>query len=218
MKVIVIGCGRLGSEVAYLLYKHGNEVSIVDKCKSAFEILKPDFKGIINEGDALSQETLKRAGIENADAVAIATSSDAINLVVGRIAAEVYHVKNVVSRNFEPNFSELFEIFGLEVISGTNWGASRMEEMILNEKFRLMYSAGSGEVDYYEVIMPETFVGNLVSDLHPQPGSLAIVSVTRLGRSFIPALSDELEPGDHVHVSATHEGIEALRKIINLRK
>ncbi len=218
MKVIIVGCGRLGSELAYLLFRHGHEVSIIDKTKSAFEILKPDFKGLINEGDALSQEILKRAGIESADAVAVVTSSDAINLVVGRIATEVYRIQNVVARNFEPNLGELFEIFGLEVISGTSWGASRLEEMILNEKFRMMYSAGSGEVDYYEVIIPDSFDGNLIADLKPQSGSLAIASVTRLGKSFIPAPSDVLEAGDHVHVSATHEGIEALRKTIGLNK
>lgn len=58
MKVIIVGCGRLGSELAYLLFKHGNEVAIIDKDKTAFEILKPDFRGHIVEGDVLSQDVL----------------------------------------------------------------------------------------------------------------------------------------------------------------
>lgn len=218
MKVIIIGCGRLGSELAYLLYKHGNEVVIVDKDNGKFENLKPDFKGILIEGDALNQEILKRGGIESANAVAVVTSSDAINLVVGRVASQYYHVQNVVARNFEPNLSELFEVFGLEVISGTSWAASRLEEMILNEEFKLMFSFGSGEVDYYQLIVPADFTGNTVADLQIMPGMLSIASITRLGKSFIPIPQDALEAGDHLHVSATHEGIEALRKRFGLGK
>lgn len=212
MKVIIVGCGRLGSKLAYLLFKHGNEVVIIDKENAKFENLNPDFKGILIEGDALNQEILKRAGIESADAVAAVTSSDAINLVVGRVATQYYQISNVVARNFEPNLGELFSVFGLEVISGTSWAASRLEEMILNEEFKLMFSYGSGEVDYYQLIVPAKISGKTVGDLRVQPGMLSIASITRLGKSFIPTPADALEVGDHLHVSATHEGIEALRK------
>lgn len=216
MKVIIVGCGRLGSELAHLLYSHGNDVALIDKNETAFEKLKPDFKGIMIEGDALNQDILKRAGIENADALAVVTSSDSINLVVGRVAAKVYNIKNVVARNFEPNLSELFEIFGLEMISGTNWAASRLEEIILNEKFKLVYSIGNGEVDYYQLIVPPDFDGKTIAELEPLAGELAVASLTRLGKSFIPGQQEMLSAGDRLHVSATHRGIEALRLKLGL--
>ena len=211
MKVIILGCGRLGSELAYLLYQHGNEVSIIDLEESAFDILKPDFKGHLVEGDALSQEILRRAGIEKADALAAVTSVDAINLVIARVATEIYKIHNVVARNFEPSVGEIFELFELKVISGTSWGASRLEEMILNEQFKVVYSFGDGAVDYYQVNVPEHWIGKKVADLALIQGTSVLASITRLGKSFIPAADDELRPGDHLHISATHAGIEALR-------
>jgi branched-chain amino acid aminotransferase len=70
MKVIVVGCGRFGSELAYRLYKSGHEVAIVDAIPEAFNILPVDFRGRLIEGDALNQDVLHRAGIEHADALA----------------------------------------------------------------------------------------------------------------------------------------------------
>jgi len=211
MKVIIVGCGRLGSELAHLLHQHGNEVALIDLDESAFSILKPDFRGHLVEGDALSLDVLKRAGIETADAVAAVTSNDAINLVIGRIAKEIYNIRNVVARNFEPNIGELFEQFNLEVISGTSWGASRLEEMILNEQFKVVYSFGDGAVDYYQVIITKPWVGKKVSDLNMISNQCVLASITRCGKSFIPNTNDVFEEDDHLHFSATHEGIAALR-------
>jgi trk system potassium uptake protein TrkA len=212
MKVLIVGCGRLGSELAHLLHQHGNEVSIIDLEESAFDILKPDFKGHLVTGDACSQDVLKRAGIETADAVAAVTSSDSVNLVIGRVAKEFFNKKNVVARNFEPKVSEIFHFFNLEIISGTSWSASRLEEMILNEQFKVIYSFGDGAVDYYQVIVPENMVGKKVKDLELKPGEAILASITRSGRSFIPSMDDELEENDHLNFSATHTGIESLRK------
>ncbi|MBE0686397.1 MAG: TrkA family potassium uptake protein [Anaerolineaceae bacterium] len=212
MKVIIVGCGRLGSELAQLLFHHGNEVSIIDLEESAFEILKPDFRGHLVTGDALSQDVLKRAGIETAEAVAAVTSNDAINLVIGRVAKEIYNIHNVVARNFEPSVGEVFELFNLETISGTSWGASRLEEMILSEQFKVVYSFGDGAVDYYQVIVPENWIGKKVADLEQTPGQSLLVSITRYGKSFIPSMEDVLKADDHLHFSATHEGIKTLRQ------
>ena len=211
MKVLIVGCGRLGSELAHLLFEHKHEVSIIDLEKSAFNILKPDFRCHFVEGDALNQDVLKRAGIETADAVAAVTSNDSVNLVIGKVAHDIFNIKNVVARNFEPEIADLFEIFNLEVISGTSWGASRLEEMILNEQFKVVYSFGDGAVDYYQVIVPDHWIGKKVSDIHQQPGQSILVSITRFGKAFIPDMDDVFEAGDHLHFSATHFGIETIR-------
>ena len=212
MKVLVVGCGRLGSELAQLLFQHGNEVSIIDLEESAFDILKPSFKGRFVEGDALSQDILKRAGIESIDAVAAVTSDDATNLVIGRVAKEIFKIHNVVVRNFEPSVGKIFELFNLEMISGTSWSASLLEEMILDEQFKVVYSFGDGAVDFYQVIVPKQWVGKKVADLGQYPGQSVLASITRCGKSFIPNMEDVLESDDHLHFSATHAGIEALRQ------
>ncbi len=216
MKVLIVGCGRLGSELAHLLSEHGHEVAIIDLYEAEFGSLKPGFRAHLVAGDALSQDVLKRAGIETVDAVAVVTSVDAVNLVVGRIAKEIFNIRNVVARNFEPKVSEIFELFNLEVISGTNWGASRLEEMILNEQFKVVYSFGDGTVDYYEVIIPQQWSGKKVSDLEQDPAHSVLASITRNGKSFIPKMEDVLQVDDHLHFSATHQGIEDLRKKLTI--
>ena len=105
MNIIVVGCGRVGAELAYRLFQQGHQVTVVDIVAAAFDNLDPSFRGRTVEGDVLAQDVLRRAGIESADGLAAVTSSDTLNAVVGHVARTVYHVPNVVVRNYEPRWS-----------------------------------------------------------------------------------------------------------------
>ena len=211
MKVIIVGCGRLGSELAYGLFKRGHEVSVLDNVTAAFNNLPPDFLGRLHEGDALNSDVLKRAGIETTDALAAVTNSDAMNIVVGHLARKEFNVGRVVARNYNPQLRELFEAFNLQVVSSTSWGAQRVEEMIYNSDIRTVFSAGNGEVEVYEIIIPNACAGRTLSDLIGNSEAI-VVSVTRAGRATLPDMGLYLEAGDVVHLSATFDGIELLRK------
>jgi len=130
MNIIVVGCGRVGSTLAYQLYKKGHQVTVVDQAASAFDNLPADFHGRMEEGDVLSRDVLYRAGIEQADALATVTNSDSVNAVVAHVARTVYHVPNVVVRNYDPRWQPLHEAFGLQVVSSASWGVQRMEELL----------------------------------------------------------------------------------------
>jgi trk system potassium uptake protein TrkA len=177
---------------------------------AAFSNLPADFKGRICDGDALNQEVMHRAGIENADALAAVTSSDTLNMAVGHIGRSVFHVPNVVVRNYEPGSRPLFEVFGLQVVSSTGWGAQRIEEMIVHPDVRTVYSAGNGEVEIYQLTIPLNCVGRPVGELLEVAGCV-VVSVTRGGRAFLPDPETRLEEGDVIHLGATFDGIEAIR-------
>src|SRR5512141_2779623 len=111
MKVIVIGCGRMGSELAYRLFKRGHDVAVIDRKDEAFNHLPSDFEGRLYEGEGLSQDVLERAGIKTCDTLAAVTESDSVNLVAAHMARTDYNVKHVVTRNFDPNYRNLFEAF-----------------------------------------------------------------------------------------------------------
>lgn len=211
MKVIIVGCGRYGSELAYRLFKSGHVVSIIDENEEAFKILPPDFIGTTHEGDVMNKDVLHRAGIEEADALAAVTDSDSLNMVVGHIANKVYKVVHVVVRNYNPPYRSIFEDFGLQVVSSTSWGAQRLEEIISYQDSRTVFSAGNGEVEIYELATPEKWVGKALKDLYPCEGSV-LVAITRSGRSHLPDPEIKIESGDFILVSATFEGIEAMRK------
>lgn len=130
MNIIVIGCGRVGAEVAYGLYRKGHKITVVDQDANAFRNLPEDFRGLTMRGDVLTQDVLMRAGIENAHALAAVTPSDSVNTVLGHIARVVFKVPNVVVRNYDPRKRPLHEAFQLHVISPVSMGAMRIEEIL----------------------------------------------------------------------------------------
>jgi trk system potassium uptake protein len=209
--IIVVGCGRVGAELAFRLYQRGHQVAVIDQVGSSFANLDPEYRGRTIEGEVLSHDVLTRAGIEEADGLAAVTNSDSVNAVVGHMAREVYKVTNVVVRNYNPRWLPMHEAFGLHVVSSTAWGAQRIEELLYQPLGRAVFSAGNGEVEIYELVVPESWNGRQVGDLLATTEAMA-VAFTRAGRSVLPAADLVLVPGDILHVSATLAGIEALRE------
>lgn len=211
MRVIVIGCGRLGADLSYRLFKRGHDVSIVDTVAAAFNNLPADFQGRTIEGDALNQEVLHRAGADHTDALCTVTNSDALNAVAGHIGKTVYQIPIVVARNYDPNCRDIFEVFDLQTISSTSWGSQRMEEMIYHSDIQMVFSAGNGEVEIYEVLIPEAWNGKNFNDLLGCDECIP-VSLTRAGRAIVPNRETELKKGDVALISATFDGIRSLRE------
>lgn len=217
MNIIVVGCGRIGAELAFRLFQQGQQVTIVDNIPQSFERLNPDFRGRTVEGEALSKDVLERAGIVKADGLAAVTNSDTLNAVVAHIARTVYKVPNVVVRNYDPNLRGMLEVFGFQIVSSSAWGAQRTEELLTCAPLRTVFSAGNGEVEVYEMVVPENWNGRKMSELCAAPtrlGKLDIflpVALTRAGRSSLPAPETVLETGDVLDVSTTAKGMAALR-------
>ena len=209
MKYVVVGCGRVGAELATRLSAAGHEVCVVDQEGAAFHNLGPAFHGRSIEGEVLSQQVLRRAGIETADGLAAVTNSDSLNAVVAHAARTLFNRKHVVARNYDPRRRPLFEAFGLQVISSTSWGAQRLEELLYHGEIRTLFSAGNGEVEVYELTIPSLWAGRRMGDLFRE--GVCGVAHTRAGRAALPADDTILEQGDVVQVSATLEGIEWLR-------
>lgn len=210
MRIIVIGCGRIGIELAYNLYKLGHQVSVIDENVKSFTNLPPDFEGRVQEGDALNRDVLMRAGIEKCDALAAVTNNDSLNVVVSHIAKTEFNIANVVARNYDPYMRPLFEVFNVQVISSTSWGAQRIEELLLDAEGRTVFSAGNGEVEVYELKIPEGWDGRKVGELITF-GECKWLAVTRAGKASLPDDETVLQTGDVLTVAATMEGIQDTR-------
>ena len=210
MNFIVLGCGRVGAELCYRLFKSGHQVVVVDSNKQAFNRLHPDFRGRTLEGEGLAESVLERAGIREADGLATVTNSDTLNAVAAHIARSFYDVPNVVARNYDPNLRSIIEAFGLQTVSSTYWGAQRVEELLMNPLQKVVYSPGNGEVEIYEVLIPEEWNNRTLGELLDQLKGCYPVALSRAGRAFLPEMDTMLHEGDLLNVSSTFEGIGAL--------
>lgn len=210
MNFIIVGCGRVGAELCYHLFKSGHSVVVVDSKKEAFNRLHPDFRGRTLEGEGLAESVLERAGIREANGLAAVTNSDTLNAVVAHTAREFYNVPIVVARNYDPNLRSIIEAFGLQTVGSTYWGAQRVEELLMNPTQKMVYSAGNGEVEVYELRISEEWNGRTLGDLMGPLKDCIPVALSRAGRSSLPDASMMLRPGDLLNVSSTFEGIGAL--------
>jgi len=210
MNFIVVGCGRVGAELAFRLFKGGHQVVVVDSNKEAFNRLDPDFRGRTLEGEGLAENILERAGVKEADGLAAVTNSDSLNAVVAHTARTFYHVPVVVARNYDPNLRVVIEAFGLQTVSSTFWGAQRVEELLMNPSQRMVYSAGNGEVEIYEAVIPEEWSGGTLGEFFKPLKKCYPVALTRAGRSSLPDAELKLQAGDVIDVSTTFDGIGAL--------
>ena len=210
MNFIVVGCGRVGAELCYHLFKNGHQVVVVDINKESFNRLHPDFRGRTLEGEGLAEGVLERAGIREADGLAAVTNSDTLNAVVAHAARIIYDVPNVVARNYDPNLRPIIEAFGLHTVGSTYWGAQRVEELLINPSQRAVYSAGNGEVEVYEMPIPEEWAGHTVGELLAPLKECYPVALARGGRSLLPDPGLELETDDLLSISSTFEGIGKL--------
>jgi len=216
MNIIVVGCGRVGAELAYRLFQKGHKVTVIDQTAAAFTNLPNDFVGLTIEGEATNQNVLHRAGIESANGLAAVTKSDPLNAVVSHIARTVYGINNVVVRNYDPKLRDLLEIFNLQLVGSSSWGAQRLEELIAHVELRAVFSAGNGEVEIYEFSLPSAWDGRRLGELLPTTNCTP-VSITRAGSAILPTLDTELKSNDIILVGATFDGIEAVRKQLQVK-
>jgi trk system potassium uptake protein TrkA len=135
MKVIIMGCGRVGSDLAGSLDAEGHDVTVLDI--NAFQMtrfLPESFRGRKIVGNGIDQEVLRRAGIEQADAFIAVTAGDNRNVMASQIAKHIFGVPRVVCRIYDPIREQMYHGLGLRTISPTKVGAKLMKEALLAEE------------------------------------------------------------------------------------
>lgn len=130
MKIVIIGCGRVGSRLAGLLAADGHHITILDTNSDSFRRLPPDFKGTALVGNGLDQEALKRAGIAEAGVFVALTQGDNRNIMAAQIARHIFNVPRVICRIYDPLRQELYNTLGLETFSPTTIFAQMLKEKL----------------------------------------------------------------------------------------
>ena len=131
MNVVIMGCGRVGAQLAALLEEAGHKVTILDRDAYSFHRLPSSFNGTPLVGDGTDEESLKKAGIEEADAFVAVTQGDNRNVMAAQIAKEVFNVPKVVCRIYDPLREEIYHTLGLDTISPTKVGAQLLRGKVV---------------------------------------------------------------------------------------
>lgn len=218
MKVIVMGCGRVGSQVSNLLANRGHEVTVIDhRDADAPARLGPSFKGRIINGLGFDQQVLLEAGIKIADAFVAASASDNANIVGARIARNIFHVPRVVARMYDPRRAEIYQRLGLMTISSTDLGVRQIYEMVTHTDLDILQKFGRGEVNILAIEAGIHLSGRAVRDLSI-PGEVNVVSITRDDRAFIPSTGTEFREGDILHLAVLATSMTRLEEMLGIER
>ena len=130
MKVVIMGCGRVGSQLAALLDNEEHAVTILDTNDYSFQRLPPTFNGTALLGDGTDEETLRKAGLEEADAFVAVTQGDNRNIMAAQIAKHIFNVSKVICRIYDPLRQELYNTLGIEAFSPTTIFSRMLKEKL----------------------------------------------------------------------------------------
>jgi trk system potassium uptake protein TrkA len=210
MKIVIVGCGRMGSTLARTLHLKGHQVTVIDKDPLAFERLGPAFRGQTVVGIGFDRDTLARAEIERVDALAAVTSSDETNVVTARIARLTFHVPRVVARVYDPRKADIYRRLGLQTVSPVVLATSRLAELVSFSHMDTVASLGNGEVEIVLAEIPPMFAGRMAKDL-AAVGEVQVIAITRVGKTFLPAPTATFEEGDAVHLAVLSTAMDRLQ-------
>ncbi len=194
MYVIIVGCGRVGSELAKLLSGEGHDVVVIDNNQSSFERLGDTFNGMTLVGNGFDLSLLKQAGIEKSDAFCAVTNGDNTNLISAQVAKKIFKVPKVIARVYDPQRAYIYTSLGLDIISGTILFASMLRDKIIESRFS-SYLIETKDLGVIEIEVKNFFVGKSVQEINI-PGEFLVVAIRKLDGIIIPEANTALKEKD----------------------
>lgn len=201
MRVVVMGCGRVGASLAEALSRLGHEVAIIDRDPNAFNRLSPEFSGERIQGMGFDREVLLRAGIENADAFAAVSSGDNSNIISARVAREMFGVQRVVARIYDAKRAAVYERLGIPTVATVPWTTDRLLNTLTRETETTGWRDPTGTVVVSELDLNEGWVGQRVATLEEATGA-RVAFLIRFGTGVLPEPRTVIQAGDQVYLAA----------------
>ena len=194
-----MGCGRVGSALATTLDEAGHSVAVVDQDAASFSKLAAGFRGTTVKGIGFDRDTLRKAGIEDADAFAAVSSGDNSNILAARVARETFGVENVVARIYDPRRAEVYQRLGIPTVASVAWQTDQILQRIQPESSRDDWRDSTGTIALTRLSVAESWVGQRYSRLEKDSGA-RVAFVTRFGEGLLPDADTVVQADDVVHV------------------
>ena len=214
MNIMIVGCGRVGSQLALLLSQEGHNVVIVDKNPESFKRLGGAFNGVTAAGNGFDEVFLKELKIDRQDAFVAVTSGDNTNLMATQIAKKIFKVPRVIARVYDHKRADIYKKLGMDIISGTALVAAMIRDKIIENRFT-GYLVETGELGVIEISVGEDLKGKRVNDIN-MPDEFLVTVIDRKKRVIIPQPDTKLEAGDKAIGVVRTSSLEKVRKAFKL--
>ena len=213
MHAIIVGCGRVGSTVARALADDGHDVVVIDRKSSAFRRLGETFPGRTIAGVGFDRDVLIDAGITADSAVMAVTNGDNSNILITRVAREMFGVHNVVARIYDPKRAAIYERLGISTVATVAWASARVLQLVLPKHGAVEWTDPTSSTILVERRITSGAAGRPVDELN-QSGA-RVVLITRMGAAEHPNRGDLVQDNDTIHVLGTSAQIAAFDAALN---
>lgn len=217
MRIVIAGCGRVGSDLAITLAEEGHDVSVIDNRPGVFDRLGSTFNGTTHEGLGYDVRVLREAGIELADAFVAATDSDNANAMAVQVAQRVFGVPKTIARLDDPAREEAYRALDVQFVPGAKLTSKVIHEQIVREEFSYHVTFSGGDVEIVEMIVGPEGAGLPVADLEV-PDALRVAAVYRGHRTFVPDGDFNLAEGDLVVAAARTGARKKIRRYLAVKE
>jgi trk system potassium uptake protein len=198
--VVIVGCGRVGSTLAHQLLREGRSVCVVDKRADSFRRLGENFAGRTVVGIGFDQEVLAAAGVTQNTAVAAVTNGDNSNILIARVARELFGAQRVVARIYDPQRATVYGRLGISTVASVAWTVGRVSGELFPDLGQSHWSDPTETIDLRELRIPASLAGMSISAFEAQHRA-RIISVNRNGSATLAETGALLQQDDHIHIA-----------------
>jgi len=209
MYTIIVGCGRVGSELAKLLSTENHDVVVIDRIPASLERLGDTFNGTTLVGNGFNLNLLKQAGIEKSHAFCAVTNGDNTNLICAQVAKKIFKVPKVLARVYDPQRAHIYAALGLDIISGTTLFASMLRDKIIESRFS-SYLIETKDLGVIEIEVKKDLAGKTVEEFNI-PGEFLVVAIRRLEGVSIPSPTTTLKAKDILMAAVRVASLEKIK-------
>jgi len=213
LHVVIMGCGRVGSELAARLEARGHTIAIIDKNQNAFRALRYGFECQKVHGYGFDEAVLAQAGIEGAGAFAAVSNGDNSNIVAARLVREKFGVPIVVARIYDPRRAEIYQRLGIPTVATVKWTTDQVMRFLIPEQVASDWKDPTEGISLVTMVLPPEWAGWRIDELEADKHR-RVVAVTRTGQARIVTPNLVLQEGDQVHLAVDNPGLDELRPMI----
>jgi trk system potassium uptake protein TrkA len=210
--IIVVGCGRVGSELAMELSEEGHSVVVVDKNRDNLRRLT-HFHGKTIVGSGFDRDVLFQAEATTADALAAVTSGDNTNILCARIARDHYNIKNVVARIYDPARADIYMKLGIPTVATSLWTTQQVKRWMLPADDAIEWTDTGNTMHLVERIVPDALAGKPITGFNIGE-NVRLVGLIRGGQGRVNVEGLFAQEDDILEFLVTNDGLKQLHDLL----